>query len=306
MIRRGKITGCFLLLLGCSGFAQQFAEKGFGGNAGLIVALGNRFDRIGVNFNTYYNDNFFQANAELRLYYNFRSPGPRKMYFEGVGALGVAFGMGRTDTVRNRFLTSVSNQTKYQNSIGYSYNVYFNRVGTTQQTGILAFQFRQFSLLTENDIYARPMLDRFRTGAFLLQYQYRDFQFGVNTTLWTGQMGCRVNDPAYPSAHGYIDTTGACFPQYSHGLLSAQVKYLAPYYQTAQANLGIDAEQVRHAVQNKFIHDMPFVPKKWNKANNAHIPMVDDKGNQYLYQKEQKIKPARLYYNVFLNPGIFY
>jgi hypothetical protein len=286
--------------------AQQFSEKGFGGNAGIVIALGNRFDRLGFSFNGFYKDNFFQGNAGFRLYYNFRNLGPKKQYLEGQTSLGVVFGMGRTDTIRNRFVNSVSNQTSYLNSIAYSYNVYFNKIGTTQQTGIFAFQFYNFSLLTENDIYARPMLDRFRTGAFLLQYQYQDFQFGINTTLWTGQMGCKVNDGSYPSAHGCMDTTGATYAHYSHGLLSAQVKYIAPYYQTAQLSLGIDAEQVRHAVQNRFIHDMPFVPKKWNKANNAHIPMLDDKGEQYLYKEGQKIRPARFYYNVFLNPALFY
>ncbi len=51
---------------------------------------------------------------------------------------------------------------------------------------------------------------------------------------------------------------------------------------------------------------MPFIPKKWNKVENLHIPMIDREGNQYLYRKEQKIKKPKLFLNSYLSPNIFY
>jgi len=51
---------------------------------------------------------------------------------------------------------------------------------------------------------------------------------------------------------------------------------------------------------------MIFIPRKWHKQINCHIPMLDEKGEQYLYQKDQKIKRVNLYWNAFSNPSLFY
>jgi hypothetical protein len=285
------------LLLSQKGNAQFYSQKNFGARVGIVLGIGNRIDRIGFCGNAYYAVNFFQTNADVRAYYNFKNFGPRKKHFELVTSLGVVFGFGKKDTADNLFYSSVSNQTKYKNSFAYSYNCYFNKVKTTQQTGIFALQFQGFSLIGENDLFARPRFDRFRTGAFLLQYQYKEFQFAVNSTLWTGQMGNVVRNEHFPN--GYVDTTNGVYPEFSNGLLSAQVKCILPYYQFAQGNIGVDAEQVRNVLQNKMIHEV-------FRAHNSDIPMLDTNGNQYLYKEGQQIRKPVFYYNAFLNPGIFY
>ena len=76
--------------------------------------------------------------------------------------------------------------------------------------------------------------------------------------------------------------------------------------QILQANVGIDAEEIRNAVQNRFNHDMILIPKKWYKRNNCHIPMLDENGNPYLYLDGQKIKKPELYWNVFSGATNFY
>jgi hypothetical protein len=203
-------------------------------------------------------------------------------------------------------MSAISNQTSYINSVAYSYNVWLNKIKTSQVTGIIAIQVNHFSIITENDLLAKPMLDRFRTGAFLIQYQEAQFQYAVNCTLWTGKMGSSVkNDSLYPGI-GYINTADGIYCNTSHGLLSAQIKYANEYGQYLQANAGIDAEQVRNTVQNKLIHDMPFIPKKWNSSKNLHIPMLDTNGNQYLYHNDQKIKKVSLFLNSYVSPHIFY
>ncbi len=303
---RGKLILILCMLTGARGFCQLDMQKTYGINIGFIGAIGTHVQRFGFVFQGYYVHQFAQINAAVRVYNNFRDLGPRGEHTEFNGALGLCLGYGKTTSDVNRFVSSIGNQTGYKNSIAYSYNMWYNRIHTSQVTGILAFQFDRVSVILENDLLAKPMLDRFRTGAFLLQYQDRDVQYAINCSLWTGRMGQSVrNDSLYPYI-GYLNTNGSTYGNLSHGLLSAQVKVANDYGQYLQGNAGIDAEQVRNAVQNRFIHDMPFVPKKLNKAQNLHIPMIDSAGNQYLYRKDQKIRKPRLFLNGYTSPNIFY
>lgn len=287
---------------------QLLYSSNWGFNAGVVTALGNRFQRVGLTLQGYYTYRWAQANAEVRLYRSYRNLGPRIRYNELVTSAGLLVGYGGKVWGDNPFLSVVGNQTGYRNSVGYAYNVYFNRIGTTQRTATIALQFGSVSIITENDIFARSTLDRFRTGAFLLQYQRGSYyQAALNCTMWTGEMGRRkiTEDKDFPYA-AYMDTAGGRYTQYSHGLMSGQVRTMLPAYQTAQANIGIDAEQVRNAIQNRTMHDMPFLPRKWRNPKNCHIPMIDTAGNPYLYKKGQEIKKAELYWNVFSGAATFY
>ncbi len=196
----------------------------------------------------------------------------------------------------------MSNQTQRKNSFGYAYNFYLNDIETNQRTGTVSIEVNHFNFITENDLFSgTPQLDRFRTAAIAMQYQKDDYQFGINTTLFTGQMGERITDPDYPFVGIYENTVGGKYTESSHGLLSAQVKYAGEYHQTYQASIGIDSERVRHAVQNRFAHDILV-----GKGINAHVPMLDDKGGQYLFKEGQKVKPMKFYMDLFSNPATFY
>lgn len=299
-----------LQLLSFRSFSQDlvFQNSQAGFNIGVNCAFGTHVQRIGLTLNFYYVNDQFQANSEVRGYFSFKNLGPKMRHPELVLSQGVVFAYGPTNSIFNPFISSVSNQTGYSNAIAYSYNAWFNKRKTSQQTGIVSFQFDKFSLITENDILARPMFDRFRTAAFLIQYQYEDlFQAAINCSMWTGEMGRKKEiESAEFYYNCYIDTSGGTYANISHGLLSAQVKYHLGYSQNVQANVGIDAEQIRNAVQNKFIHDMRWIPKKWKKAKNCHIPMIDTNGDQYLYRENQKIRPTKPYLNVFTNANLFY
>jgi len=287
--------------------AQEVTGNNYGISGGIIIALGNKIDRIGISINAYYLKDNFQINPEFRIYYNFKNLGPKKKYIEAHVALGIVYGYGeRNYTDTNFFYSSVSNHTYRENSLGYSFNYYTNPIGTSQQTGILSFQFNQFSFLAENDIFARPKLDRYRTGAFLLQYRNERTQIGIKSTLFTGQMGNKVYDKKYPYSNLYKSNAGGKYTASSHGLLSAQFQHVLPNHHKIQANLGVDSERVRHAIQNRLIHDQIFLPKRWRSQSGAHIPMLDQNGNQYLFKENQKVKKTNLYFNLFSNPSIFY
>jgi len=70
--------------------------------------------------------------------------------------------------------------------------------------------------------------------------------------------------------------------------------------------MGVDSEHIRYAIQDIFIHDMYFIPKKWNKAKNPHYPMLDTTGQPYLFKPGQKVKPTSFYFEFSGNTGIFY
>ncbi len=306
-----KTKAIIILVLFTNSIVAQdliFSNSNYGFNVGANFAFGSHFQRFGMNFNFFYVNKNFQANSEARVYFNLKNLGPKKVYPELTLSQGILFGYGKKQFFFNPFLNSVSNQTGYSQSFAYSYNIYFNKVKTFQQTGIVAFQFDVISLILENDIFARPTLDRFRTGAALIQYQYKDqYQAGINITMWTGKMGFKTNiDTSKIHSHCYMDTTGGIYSNISHGLLSAQFKYNLGLSQNVQVNLGADAEQIRNAVQNRFIHDARFIPKKLKKRKVCHIPMLDENGNQYLYKPGQKIKSPKLFLNVFTNPNLFY
>jgi len=287
-------------------FAQLSIKKNYGFNIGFVSAIGTHVQRFGFVLQGYAVYDFAQLNASLRFYDNFRNLGPRGEHTEFNAALGLCLGYGEKNKDKNLFINSISNQTRYKNSVAYSYNFWRNKIKTSQFTGILAFQFNHFSIISENDLLAKPILDRFRTGAFLIQYQNKHFQYAINCTMWTGKMGSGIRtDSLFPKS-GYLSTTDGVYSDLSHGLLSAQIKYANQFGQYLQANAGVDAEQVRNVVQNKMIHDMPFIPSKWNKAQNHHIPMIDTNGNQYLYHKDQKIRKPKLFLNGYTSPNVFY
>ncbi len=307
--KQSILLALFLILFGNAAFTQSQYSFPFGGSIGLVAAIGNKFDRMGICLKGYCVYGAVQLNADLRFYGNLKNLGPSGFYPEGFASLGIVYGYGKQDSInKTHFLTSVSNQTGHPSSIGYSYNAYFNKIGTTQQSGTISLQFNKTNIISENDIFGHSFFDRFRTGAILVQYTYnRQFQFGMNCTMWTGQLEhtIRDGDPHFPN--GYMDTTRSIYADRSCGLLSFQVNGILPTInQPAQANVGIDAEQVRNAVQNHLIHDLLFLPKKWRSSRNVDMPMIDDKGNQYLYKPGQVIRKPEPYINGFLNPLLFY
>lgn len=297
------------IFLSCFSIARS-ADSFFGFSAGISFAFGNKVNRIGVAASAYYSYEFVQLNSSINLLYNFQSLGLKKKTPELQLALGAEFGFGKKDSLRNNFVGLTENNMRYRNSVGYSYLRYFDKNQTTQSTGILDVNFQQFKIATENDLFGagKGWRDRFRTGAFLIEYQYLDTKFAINSTMWTGDFtGCdNVSDSDYPARFGYRLVEKAQHGNYSLGLLSLQVKQFLPFTQVAQLNIGIDSEQVRHFLQNKLAHDQRFFKEKWIKEKQFHIPMIASDGGQYIFGEDQKIRPVSFYFNLGMNSGVFY
>jgi hypothetical protein len=290
------------------------AQSVHGISAGVSFNFGTHVNRIGFSANYFYAYNFVQINSGLKIFYNFQSLGIRKRTPELQLGAGINFGFGQRDSIPNRFIGLSENNTGYHFAAGYSYLRYWDKNQTTQSTAIFNFQLKDFRVLTENDLFAggKGWRDRFRTGAFMIDYTLNDLRFGINATFWTGDyVGCEiVKDSIYPRARfGYRKAEGSKYGNFSLGLLSAQVSWLIPQIpvsQIARLNVGIDSEKVRNAIQNKFIHNQRFIPTKWVNYETPHIPMLASDGAQYLYQNGSVVKPLSFYFNLSLNDQIFY
>ena len=145
-------------------------------------------------------------------------------------------------------------------------------------------------------------------GQLKLCYTHLNTRVGVNVLMWTGDYASsqKITGTDYPARFGYRGNDESIYGNFSLGLLSMSLDQILPYQQVARINLGVDSEQVRHAVQNKALHDMPFYTDKMVKRQLMHIPMLQSDGTQYLFLEGQSVRPAQFYYNLGLNPGVFY
>lgn len=300
-----------IALFSSSVFSQYDSFYGFTG--GLSFSFGNKLNRLGIHFSGYYNYAIAQANAQLNMYYDFQSMGLKQKTPEIQLGGGLEFGFGRKDSLRNKFIGLTESNMEHVYSLGYSYIRYWDKQKTSQSSGIFTFNFTDFKVAFENDLFGggQGWRDRFRTGGILFEYQYMDAKFAFVSTLWTGDYSrCgKVKDSNYPARYGYLDQKKAEFGDKSAGLMSVQVSYfypLGPLGQMPRANLGIDSERVRNFFQNKLVHDLNFLPDKWIKHKPYHLPMLQDDGSQYLYIDGQKVKRSSIYFNLGMNNMPFY
>ncbi|MCO6501218.1 MAG: hypothetical protein J5I47_12695 [Vicingus serpentipes] len=292
-------------------FYSVLGQKSYwGGSVGVSIALGTHVNRVGISLSAYYNYKFTQVNATARGFYNFSTLALNQSTPELQLALGTQFGYNKTDTISNDFIGIIENNMPYKNSVGYAYTHYIDGQKTSQGTGIIAFNIDRVTIASENDLFAGGdgYRDRYRTGALYVGYQHLDTKVGINMTLWTGDYtgSKKVTESDYPARFGYLSDDVNSYGKFSAGLLSLQIKQLLPYQQIAQANIGVDSEHVRHTIQNKLMHDLPFLPRKWMHTEQLHVPMLTKEGEQYLYLPEQKVKPISYYLRLGMNSGLFY
>ena len=291
-------------------YSQIYKNKTIVVYGGIALNFGTKVNRIGITTGGLYVDNSFQINSKAILYYNLNTFGPKHHGPEFQFSLGSVYGFGKKDSINNPFISSIGNQTKKMNSIGFCYNVYLDNIKTSQGTGTLALEIHNFQIVHENDMWGEPHSDKYRSAGVLLSYRIENTLIALNTTLWHGDAFAngyvKHLDTDYPARFGYKDLSNVPYGKISHGILSLQIEHSFCDYQISQINIGIDSEHVRNILQNKMIHDMPFLPEKYIGYKLANYPMLDCDGNPYLYQSNQKIRPSTLWLNLSSNSGIFY
>lgn len=282
--------------------------KDFGTQLGLSVGLGTHESRIGVLARVFGHWEHIQVNIELAGFYKAYALGTKKQGFEGQCRLGVMGTWGdKKPFWDNVFMGATANQTDRPYAVGYSYNIYWDNQETNQCTGTFAVQVRQFHLLLENDFLAFLQQDKHRTGALSLYVRQGFWQVGIQQISWTADPYAEgtstiTDNPTYQdkAKYGYRALSKVRYSDKSAGILRLNVLHHSPWAnQEIGASVGIDAEQVRHGLQNRAIHDS-FILK------NPHIPMIDTEGHPYLFQEGQTIRAPRFYGNVSFNPLTFY
>jgi len=285
-----------------------------GGQAGVSFTFGTHQNRLGIILKGFVGYDFAQLNPQVAIYKNFYSIGANQSAWEMQTRIGAVVSWGVRDTARQIFVNEMSNQTTKRYSAGYGYIWYWDNQGTKQRAGSLSFQANKFQFMMENDFLCFIAQDRYRTGAVALSYyltpqtrillkhvSYTGNPYGEGTN-W-------VRNTDFPARFGYMDMNNVHFGDKSIGSITLGVEQALPYFQQANFDIGIDAEQVRNAMQNKFIHDNKLIPANWGddpEGKNPHIPMLDRDNKSYLYDKNQKIRRPKFFSLLSLNGSWFY
>lgn len=316
-----KIILISIVLFQCNVQAQEPEQTSFYGvSAGLSFSFGTHTNRLGFNLAGYGTYHFAQVNAGIRGYYNFQSFGLKEKGLELQLSSGFQLGFGRKMTDRNPFIGPAENNLLQDYSIGYDYLIYLDKFNTSQTAGILSATILDLKFATQNDLFGfgDGWRDRFRTGAFLFEYRWQHFKFGITSTMWTDDYTiCRkVLDTNYPARFGYKVDEKCKYGGTATSTLGLRVNYQipnmplniggVPLEQNFQMDIGIDAEQVRNLLQNKLVHDHYPIPETWIKRSPCHYPMQAQGGGQYLYLDGQKVEQPKFYFNLGLNQGLFY
>lgn len=259
----------------------------------------------------------FEDDVELALayslMYHLRSFGPAINHFEH-SILGTAHYMwgDRINAMEDdlsyvKFLDSRFRK----NSFGYTWQRFFNNIGTTQNVGTIHMRFNKTVSQFSNDVFANTNgKDRYRTGGFAFGFYDNKTLYMSQLLIWTGDSHCKemkkVRDSDYPARWGYRDNTECKYGGLSHGILSFGITHDVGYGRTVGAQLGSDSERIRHFVQNKVFHDLYFIPRFMNKTKNLHLPMKTADGENYLFEEGQEIRPNKFVWQFSLNPSTMY
>lgn len=295
-----------------SGFAQDIfitsKATNFYVRTGLSMQFGSHQNRVGLNISTSLGQSYANITLQYDLLYTLKDFGYFEKSLQNLLGLKFATAFGQK-SINYRSIVNFpfSSQAFYE--FHYLYRYYFNKWNTNQPTGKIGLNFGHFFLYHENDLFAAKSVDKFRTAAMRIGYQDSVQSIATSFIFWTGNKDDpntkRINSSDF-SRYGYFDLSETPFGKYSHGILAIDYSRQLPFANQIRFSTGYDHEKIRNSIQNKFMHDLPIWPRKWNTAKSRHVPMVDQDGKSYLYKEDQKLREGKFYWGVFLNSPNFY
>lgn len=260
-------------------FAQNWNEFSFSSMLGITATVGTHSTRVGLHVSAHFMYSFAQVNISNFANFNLFGYGKRKKYLESRTALGlVLLGGKRNNTIDFQY-DGLSNNTKYQYGLGYNYIWYHDQAKTTQRSGGWAIHANKISILLENDVFGGQSKDRFRTGHLAFTYRYLNTKFTLGLNIWTGETANssweRIAMKKCPSGFRLLEDLP--YGKTSQGILYVGMTQHLAYVQNVYGRIGIDSERIRHAFQNRLMHDLVFLPKSFPR-NTPHYPMLDSEG----------------------------
>lgn len=281
-------------------FSQFNWGSRFGLHTGIVLHIGSHVDAIGLQLNAFYKESFVQLNTGSTLNWNIKSYGNRCHFWEFRQAIGLHLMYGKKNLEPGFMVDPSFHNSNYNNSIGYQYIWYKDNIETSQRSGAWSIHLRYFSMLLENDVFAGQMKDRFRTGHLRFDYRYQQWVFNTGLNIWTGETAKshweKVKLEKCPSGFRILEDLP--FGKTAHGLCYGGVIFNAGLGQTVHFKGGIDSEHVRHAFQNRLIHDLLFLPKNMER-NTPHYPRLDENGCPVFLKAE--VRKNRFYWQLGTN-----
>lgn len=281
-------------------WGQNYTSTHLGWQLGIHLNIGTHINAVGIQTNLYYSDYFYQVNVSSHLKFVFTSYGKRNLFWENRNALGLLLLGGKKDQVADFHFDALNHQTRFSNAIGFNYLWYFDRANTSQRSGAWSMHINYFSLLFENDVFGGQAKDRFRTGTLQLNYRYQQYKFFTQLYLWTGETANSHWDktPSYKCPNGFRSLEKLPYGKTSHGIWSFGAMTNWNTNQTFTAKVGIDSEHIRHATQNRFAHDLIFLPRQIER-NTPHYPRLDSEGMPVF--EKSKVRKSRFFLQAGMN-----
>ncbi|MEO1713926.1 MAG: polymorphic toxin type 23 domain-containing protein, partial [Bacteroidota bacterium] len=275
---------------------------------GFVAKFGQPVQRLGITAGFSWQNAYMHLGTTWLGLQNLRAIGTQQYALEHQLRIRLRGGW-RDRSLDQLPVFNVLDQWPVAYRFGYQWNWYWDDQGTSQETGTLLVGLHAWDIQIENDALAliQPR-DRFRTGAFSIQWIAGYWQFGTQVILWHGEGNGapRCTNPDYPCPYGYKDLKDRPYGRCSHGIWQFTAQRSLGQGQTTGLALGLDSEQIRHFWQNRLIHDLPFIPLRWNKARNPHYPMLDQDGAPYLFSSNQVLRRSRLTWSWNLNDHTLY
>lgn len=286
------------------------------GHLQININLGNPITNIGVTaIGEYKGVEGAEFSAGYGVTYYLKNYGIPGKHFEQnlFGSAHYLWGNRDEEDQFKNYIKHLDSRQSEQ-SVGYTFELFVNNMGTTQRFGSINYRNLDFTLQFGNDLFGHFYLwDEYRTGSIGMGYIDKENYYSMKILFWTGTSHCGKEKKhredtkgEYPSRWGYRDITDCNGGKYSHGILSFGLIRDAGYGQNIGAHIGIDAEQIRNSIQNKIFHDMYFIPSFMENPKNLSLPMKMSNGEDFLYLEGQKVRPARFVYQISLNPSLMY
>lgn len=285
----------FLLVFGIHfvGFSQTIF-LGFR----LSASIGSHQHYYGIGAHAGMEYGSFLLTIGSDMSYRLGDFGGRKQFIESRSYLGASVVTGKNTSVRDLELGALNNYFSRESSFGYAYIVYLDNAGTSQFSGAFRGEIKRHSLMLENDFFAGQGKDRFRTATLLYRYRELLWSGHLGVRLWTGEAsGLPVKEnERQGKQQRYKDLSSNPFGKTSHGILYGGVQY-AMGWQTLGVELGIDAEQVRDALQNQIAHASVWHKRQATKA--VVYPMLDQLG--YHTFDKTRVRSPRAYFQLAIS-----
>lgn len=264
----------------------------------LSASIGSHQHYYGIGAHAGLEYRSFLLTLGSDVSYRLKDLGQRNRFLESRSYLGASMVTGKYTSVRDLELGALNNYFSRENSLGYAYIIYMDNAGTSQLSGAFRGEIKRHSLMLENDFFAGQGKDRFRTATLLYRYRELLWSGHLGVRLWTGEAsGLQVKEmERLGRKQRYKDLSSNPFGKTSHGILYGGVQY-ALGSQTLGVELGIDAEQVRNALQNQVAHASVWHKRQASKA--VVYPMLDKLGNP-TFDKTQ-VRSTRAYFQLSIS-----